>query len=330
MPCAHDHTHIWPRSGPLVIDRCEIYCQYCRDAGDKALPHKFAWFLRRHVKGVQIKNGKGTHPNIVLVAGWTGKEDGSKTLVGKKQLNTNRHTRIKKSLPASLSPSLPPVAHAINRDASGPSFVIGGDLEAFVDGHSSGEEMPYDDYTDLAHTGTRNDQQPAGRFSEDEHCPDDRLVIVTHATDEEQQPDLNKAFAAVSRTYGNVDPLSDLEDTTVGTCALSVPETNIHMPTSSLTNPIDLTAMPDGPTTSSHRRSSTGTSLSSTNTPQRRIGPELTMEIPTMPNCLAHRNYLRAKLNEVIEFMESKNAKNSVVAWTLAEYIMHFNSGCAY
>ncbi|KAK3613313.1 hypothetical protein LTR22_028203, partial [Elasticomyces elasticus] len=95
-------------------------------------------------------------------------------------------------------------------------------------------------------------------------------------------------------------------------------------------NSIDLTAMPDGPTTSSHRRSSNGTSLSSTNTPQRRIGPELTMEIPTMPNSLAHRDYLRAKLNEVIEFMESQNAKESVVAWTLAEYSMHFNSGCAY
>ncbi|KAK3613098.1 hypothetical protein LTR56_028070 [Elasticomyces elasticus] len=239
MPCAHDHNHIWPQSGPLVIDRCEIYCQYCKDAGDKALPHKFAWFLRRHVKGVHIKNGKGTHPNVVLATGWTGKEDGSKTLVGKKQLNTKRHTRIKKSLPASLPPSPPPVAHAINRDMSGASLEIGGDLEAFVRGHSSDEEMPYDDYADLAHTGTGTEQQPAGRFSEDEYCPDDRLVIVTHATDEEQQPDLNKAFAAISRTYGNVDPFSDLKDSTAGTCPLSALATNIHMFRSSLTYGID-------------------------------------------------------------------------------------------
>ncbi|KAK6368049.1 hypothetical protein LTR81_028018, partial [Elasticomyces elasticus] len=169
----------------------------------------------------------------------TGKEDGSKTLVGKKQLNTKRHTRIKKSLPASLPPSPPPVAHAINRDMSGASLEIGGDLEAFVRGHSSDEEMPYDDYADLAHTGTGTEQQPAGRFSEDEYCPDDRLVIVTHATDEEQQPDLNKAFAAVSRTYGNVDPFSDLKDSTAGTCPLSALATNIHMFRSSLTYGID-------------------------------------------------------------------------------------------
>ncbi|KAK5715849.1 hypothetical protein LTR17_016603 [Elasticomyces elasticus] len=232
MPCAQDgpdHTHIWPQSGPLVIDRCEIYCQYCREAGDKALPHKFAWFLRRHVKGVHIKNGRGTHPNVVLAAGWTGKEDGSKTLVEKKQ----SHTRNKKSLSLSLTPSPPPTGHAGKRDMSEASFNPDGQLDALVGAHSSGEELPYDDYVDLFNAGPSN-QQPAGPSSEDEHHSEDGFVIVRHASDE-QQSNLDNALAAVSGTYGEPDLFPDMKYPAAVTCALSALETNNNVSSSGLT-----------------------------------------------------------------------------------------------
>lgn len=71
MPCSHEtHDHQWPASGPLTIERCKTLCQYCIAEGKTAHEHKHAWFLRRHVEGVHIKEGKGTYGNVQLSKGW--------------------------------------------------------------------------------------------------------------------------------------------------------------------------------------------------------------------------------------------------------------------
>ncbi|KAK3670324.1 hypothetical protein LTR78_009778 [Recurvomyces mirabilis] len=75
MPCeqpGHNHPQ-WPASGPLTIERCEIFCQYCMGA-DAQHRWKFGWFLRRHVEKVHILHGD--YSDVVLSKGWTRKEDG--------------------------------------------------------------------------------------------------------------------------------------------------------------------------------------------------------------------------------------------------------------
>ncbi|KAK4547972.1 hypothetical protein LTR36_010691 [Oleoguttula mirabilis] len=74
MPCLKlDHTHNWPTEGPLTIERCERFCNFC-DGADAKHSWKFAWFLRRHVKAVHIQSGQ--YPNIEMAEGWTRAEGG--------------------------------------------------------------------------------------------------------------------------------------------------------------------------------------------------------------------------------------------------------------
>jgi len=70
MPCHNeDHVHTWPERGRLVIERCEVFCQYC--TGSEAKHRwKFAWFLRRHVRLVHIERPGGSHPDLDLEGGW--------------------------------------------------------------------------------------------------------------------------------------------------------------------------------------------------------------------------------------------------------------------
>jgi len=73
MPCdKNDHigTHVWPKEGPLVIERCERYCDYCDTEENRKHPWKFAWFLRRHVEAVHIKSEGAEYPNVQLADGW--------------------------------------------------------------------------------------------------------------------------------------------------------------------------------------------------------------------------------------------------------------------
>ncbi|EMC95017.1 hypothetical protein BAUCODRAFT_157538 [Baudoinia panamericana UAMH 10762] len=71
MPCTQmDHTHIWPESGPLTIERCETFCQYCPGAEGKH-KFKFAWFLRRHVHDVHIAKPGADHLFVQLKKQWT-------------------------------------------------------------------------------------------------------------------------------------------------------------------------------------------------------------------------------------------------------------------
>jgi len=69
MPCDKvDHTHAWPTSGTLTIERCERYCNFCTLEEDKKHKWKFAWFLRRHVEAVHVKSGE--YPNLALAEQW--------------------------------------------------------------------------------------------------------------------------------------------------------------------------------------------------------------------------------------------------------------------
>lgn len=69
MPCNKmNHTHAWPASGPLTIERCERFCDYCTSEADRNHYWKFAWFLRRHVESVHIKSGE--YSNVQMAKGW--------------------------------------------------------------------------------------------------------------------------------------------------------------------------------------------------------------------------------------------------------------------
>ncbi|KAK0259225.1 hypothetical protein B0A54_14970 [Friedmanniomyces endolithicus] len=132
MPCDNlSHVHIWPQSGPLTIERCEVFCQYCTDDVDRKHRHKFAWFLRRHVDGVHIKKGNGSHPDVRLAKGWTGMPEGSKGLKGNAERGAKRN-RNKKALSLSRSPSPPSFAQACS--ATQPQVIQGTeDVTAFVE-----------------------------------------------------------------------------------------------------------------------------------------------------------------------------------------------------
>ncbi|KAI6922680.1 hypothetical protein KC355_g17047 [Hortaea werneckii] len=64
-----DHTHVWPTSGILTIERCERFCDFCTSEADRKHRWKFAWFLRRHVEAVHIKGGE--YPGLLLTDTWT-------------------------------------------------------------------------------------------------------------------------------------------------------------------------------------------------------------------------------------------------------------------
>lgn len=69
MPCMKmDHTHHWPTTGTLTIERCERFCDFCTSEADRKHRWKFAWFLRRHVEAVHIKSGE--YPGLDLVDTW--------------------------------------------------------------------------------------------------------------------------------------------------------------------------------------------------------------------------------------------------------------------
>ncbi|GAB7362528.1 hypothetical protein MBLNU230_g2847t1 [Neophaeotheca triangularis] len=78
MPCDNpQHNHIWPTSGNLIIERCEVYCQFCGRL-PRTGEYKFwlhGWQLRRHV--YQIHEKKRKMP-IKLQDGWTGVQGGTK------------------------------------------------------------------------------------------------------------------------------------------------------------------------------------------------------------------------------------------------------------
>ncbi|GAB1732267.1 hypothetical protein NU195Hw_g1056t1 [Hortaea werneckii] len=83
MPCTKmDHTHQWPTSGVLTIERCERFCDFCTSEADRKHRWKFAWFLRRHVEAVHIKGGE--YPGLELTDTWT-RPDGAAAKKAEKQ-----------------------------------------------------------------------------------------------------------------------------------------------------------------------------------------------------------------------------------------------------
>ncbi|KAI7483208.1 hypothetical protein KC351_g5252 [Hortaea werneckii] len=83
MPCLKmDHTHQWPTTGVLTIERCERFCDFCTSEADRKHRWKFAWFLRRHVEAVHIKGGE--YPGLELTETWT-RPDGAAARKAEKQ-----------------------------------------------------------------------------------------------------------------------------------------------------------------------------------------------------------------------------------------------------
>ncbi|EME87321.1 uncharacterized protein MYCFIDRAFT_89416 [Pseudocercospora fijiensis CIRAD86] len=84
------HQHEWPTSGKLVIERCEDRCNFCTGE-DKQKKWKFAWFLRRHVRSVHIKNGP--YSNLTVSDAWDEDESGGK---GRSRKGAKGKRRVKK------------------------------------------------------------------------------------------------------------------------------------------------------------------------------------------------------------------------------------------
>ncbi|KXT11538.1 hypothetical protein AC579_6577 [Pseudocercospora musae] len=84
------HQHNWDTSGKLVIERCEDRCNFCTGA-DGQKKWKFAWFLRRHVRSVHIKNGP--YKNLTVSAGWDDDEPRGK---GRSRSGAKGKRRVKK------------------------------------------------------------------------------------------------------------------------------------------------------------------------------------------------------------------------------------------
>ncbi|KAK4507246.1 hypothetical protein PRZ48_000981 [Zasmidium cellare] len=61
------HIHQWPTTGTLVIQRCEVRCNFCEGEAAKK-DWKYAWFLRRHVRAIHVK--KGQYPRLKVDMGW--------------------------------------------------------------------------------------------------------------------------------------------------------------------------------------------------------------------------------------------------------------------
>ncbi|GAB7350245.1 hypothetical protein MBLNU459_g0895t1 [Dothideomycetes sp. NU459] len=69
MPCDNtDHSHVWPDSGVLVVERCERFCAYCEGA-KRQHEWKYSWFLRRHIRNVHCR--LGDRPDVVVSEDWT-------------------------------------------------------------------------------------------------------------------------------------------------------------------------------------------------------------------------------------------------------------------
>src|SRR6266536_2910969 len=70
MPCDDPtHRHKWPTSGQLKIERCEIYCSYCRPPRNSR-PFPDAKALRLHVK--KHVRPKAEFENVTLMPGQVG------------------------------------------------------------------------------------------------------------------------------------------------------------------------------------------------------------------------------------------------------------------
>ncbi|KAM3419426.1 hypothetical protein BST61_g5353 [Cercospora zeina] len=76
--CETGHSHAWPTDGVLVIQRCEVRCNFC--TGAKATkPWKYAWFLRRHVRAIHCKPGKGENFDLQVSTQWKAPVDSEQT-----------------------------------------------------------------------------------------------------------------------------------------------------------------------------------------------------------------------------------------------------------
>ncbi|KAF2207868.1 hypothetical protein CERZMDRAFT_101893 [Cercospora zeae-maydis SCOH1-5] len=76
--CETGHSHAWPTDGVLVIQRCEVRCNFC--TGAKATkPWKYAWFLRRHVRAIHCKPGKGENYDLQVSTQWKAPVDSEQT-----------------------------------------------------------------------------------------------------------------------------------------------------------------------------------------------------------------------------------------------------------
>ncbi|KAI5369571.1 hypothetical protein Slin15195_G004460 [Septoria linicola] len=86
------HSHAWPTDGVLVIQRCEIRCNFC--TGHKAIKEwKYAWFLRRHVRAIHCKGGKGEKYDLEVSTQWKAKSDQDK--INKKAAKKPKPKKIK-------------------------------------------------------------------------------------------------------------------------------------------------------------------------------------------------------------------------------------------
>ncbi|KAI7384605.1 hypothetical protein KC336_g18157 [Hortaea werneckii] len=111
MPCLKmDHTHHWPTTGVLTIERCERFCDFCTSEADRKHRWKFAWFLRRHVEAVHIKGGE--YPGLELTETWT-RPDGAAARKAEKQpkkkpppRKSKGKSKAQKAVSATVSSSL--------------------------------------------------------------------------------------------------------------------------------------------------------------------------------------------------------------------------------
>ncbi|KAK1063201.1 hypothetical protein LTR12_007877 [Friedmanniomyces endolithicus] len=200
MPCDNvSHVHVWPASGALTIERCEVFCQYCTDDADRKHRHKFAWFLRRHVDGVHIKKGKGSHPDVRLAKGWTGMPEGSKGLKGNAERGPRRN-RNKKALSLSRSPSPPSFAQAYS--VTQPQVIQGTEavaayVENFIAAQSAGNRLSFTKNTGVVAPAT---QQPSTSDS-DPHSSGTEFLSDNNAVGfdpKSQQLGLHHSAAQVS------------------------------------------------------------------------------------------------------------------------------------
>ncbi|CAK1355196.1 unnamed protein product [Cercospora beticola] len=96
--CETGHSHSWPTDGVLVIQRCEVRCNFC--TGDKATkPWKYAWFLRRHVRAIHCKKGKGEGFDLQVSTQWRAPADPTNVLEqaenASQKSKLNKRTSIK-------------------------------------------------------------------------------------------------------------------------------------------------------------------------------------------------------------------------------------------
>ncbi|TKA74769.1 hypothetical protein B0A55_03859 [Friedmanniomyces simplex] len=251
MPCDNvSHTHTWPDSGALTIERCEVFCQYCTNEGDRKHRHKFAWFLRRHVEGVHIKNGRGSHAHVTLSKGWTGMPEGSKGLKGNSARGPRR-VRNKKALSLSRSPSPPAASYTVEAQVSQADLAVAGQIERFVPSQVSGGERVAKKMAGAVDSGEQqlHVYDPAPHSSESEMPSDNNNAIhdavykqlglglydpAAHSSEDDELPKFNNTFDPNIHFAGMYDNLKNIFSAqpyqAVDTCDLAALQTNNTMP----------------------------------------------------------------------------------------------------